>query len=364
MNNVESVIMQLCTAGSFEPSELHRTELADKFESRKATIEKRISAKQKDIDECGELDDGKRKKLELDVANLELKLAEVEKCIGFVNNCLPNPSVNLMAFSTPQKLASMIDEDKMESGFFGRAVICDCGEERGEATFSFGEYEDFNDYAADKKADPQLDYLKMQVGLICQLADDVQNTDVEGAFTGKRFKYAPTREAFEDIKAIAQHYDQQIYRNHLRMGAIYARLLERVLSLSSIMALGNIDANGHAVVERDYVRYALMLALSSIEYLYSNLKINEGVTDRRVDSQVEALTEKIRKKLTVHHRDKAQGWRYKSEIFNYIKRQKYYQAVQDECEKAGQNAFENALTAINDLERTDNGKMIRLKRSK
>ena len=114
--------------------------------------------------------------------------------------------------------------------------------------------------------------------------------------------------------AILQHYDQHHYRNHPRVGAIYARLVERVMSLSSIMALGNYGCDG-ARIESSYVRYALMLVLQSLEHLTSNLKINEGATEETVEAKLEAVQAAILKMINIDRRkDDQDGWRYVSVI--------------------------------------------------
>jgi hypothetical protein len=185
---------------------------------------------------------------------------------------------------------------------------------------------------------------------------------VEQAFTGVKFRYVPTDEALEDLKSIARHYDQYQYRNHTRVGSIYARFLERILALSSVMALGNIQ-KGVAVIERDFVRYALMLSLNSVEQLLSNLSINEGATDSSVEAKIEAVKEAIIKHLNIDRRDSMKGWRYESFIKKQIKRNKYYKDIQKECDKHDQDAFNNALAALyGRIERSECGKLIRLKK--
>lgn len=361
MTNVVSTLMELSTTSCYKLSQLHRDEFITQIEASKSRIEKVVDAKQKDLDTKNpDHEQGQIKAIEHDIEKLKKKLVEMDRRIETAQTGVRNPSLHLLAYSTPQKLAAIVDEDSIESGFLGRALICDCGVERGESMIDLGSFDDCTGVA--RGLDPDFEHLKVQIGLICQLAHDVSGDDVNEAFSGQGFKYAPTKDAIQDLQAIASHYDQYQYRNHPRVGAIYARLLERVLSLSSVMALGNIQ-QGVAVVERDYVRYALMLMLNSIEHLISNLKVNEGKTERTIEAKLEAVMEAIIKRISVRKNDAQEGWRYKSQIKDYLKRQKYYQPIQEECKKEGQDAFENALAMIGSkLEKSPCGKKIRLRR--
>ena len=209
----------------------------------------------------------------------------------------------------------------------------------------------------------QFEMLKAQIGLICQLADDQSKHSVDSEFNGVPFGYQLTPEAEEDLDAILNHYDQHHYRNHPRVGAIYARLVERVMSLSSIMALGNYGCDG-ARVERSYVRYALMLTLQSLEHLTSNLKINEGATEETVEAKLEAVQAAIIKMINIDRRkDDQDGWRYVSVIKAQMKRRKFYQQIQKQLDGANQDAMQNALAMLGGkIEMDPSGKQIRLRK--
>jgi len=352
MTNVVATLMELATTSCYKLSQLHRDEFLEQLENSKARIEKKLQAKEDSLKETNpDLDGGKIKAIEMDIEHLKRKLVEMDKRIHTAQTGVRNPALHLLAYSTPQKLAAIVDEDSIESGFLGRALICDCGVERSESLI------DLDTPTRTNGKDPQLEYLKAQVGLICQLAEDVTHLEFNGASYGCQ----PTPEALDDLRAIARHYDQYEYRNHARVGAIYARLLERVLSLSSIMALGNI-VNGKAVIERDYVRYALLLTLQSIGHLVSNLKVNEGSTGNTMEEKLEAVKEWVLKRLKVDRKDSMAGWRYKATIKGQIKRTKFYQEIQKECAKHEQDAFENALAMIgNVVETSGDGKQLRLR---
>lgn len=360
MSNVISTLMELSTTSCYKLSQLHRDEFLTHIEAAKSRVEKQIQAKRESITQLNQEHEGPQiKRLELDIANMEGKLADHDRRALTAKNGVTNPALHLLAYSTPQKLASIVDEDSIESGFLGRALINDCGVERAPQQLTIATLK------AGKKTGVDLPFemLKAQIGLICQLVDDSNAETVEGEYNGTDFDYVITPEAEADLNAIMQHYDQYHYRNHPRVGAIYARLVERVLSLSSIMALGNITNDGKARVDRPYVRYALMLTLQSLEHLTSNLKINEGATQETIEAKLEAVQTAIIKRLTVDKKDDADGWRYKSKIKDYLKRQKYYQRIQKELAEHNQDAFENALMMLGSkVEIDQGGKQVRLRR--
>lgn len=358
MTNTVNVLMELSTTSLYQLSNLHQKEFLSQVETEKTRIEKQIDAKKNDIENKGVLDSATVKKLELDITNLESRLEDIEAQMLVIQKGVRNPALHLLASSTPQKLASIVEEDNIESGFLGRSLIFDCGVERGELLIDF----DFdNDSPSQKKLDAQFEWLKVQIGLIVQLAQDASKHGIDEAFTGKEFRYRPTPEAVADLKAIAKHYDQHALRNHPRVGGIYSRFIERILSLSSIMALGNI-VNGEAVIESSYVRYALLLAETSIEHLISNLRINEGATQDTMEARLEAVKEAILKRLKVDAKDAQKGWRYKSDIKNQLKRRKFYQDIQKKCDEVNQDAFENAIISMAEIEHSPDRKQVRLRR--
>lgn len=361
MSNVVNTLMELSTTSCYKLSQLHRDEFVAQMELVKARLEKKLEAKESDLKECNpDLDEAKMKKLDLEIAHTQNQISSFEQRIYTAQTGVRNPALNLLAYSTPKELAEIVNEQTIDNGFLGRALIADCGVERSE---SMVDLDFLGDSDGKQQGDnPQLTYLKTQIGLICQLAQDVVNGDVEQAFTGVKFRYMPTADALEDLKSIARHYDQYQYRNHIRVGSIYARFLERIMALSSVMALGNIQ-KGVAVIERDFVRYALMLSLNSVGQLLSNLSINEGATEGTMEAKIEAVREYILKRLDIDRRDSRKGWRYESEIKKQVKRNKWFKDIQKECDKADQDAFNNAIAALyGRVERSECGKLIRLKK--
>lgn len=360
MSNVISTLMELSTTSCYKLSQLHRDEFLTHIETARARVEKVIEAKREAIAHMNQdHEEGRIKKAQLEIEQLERKLADHDKRAITARDGVRNPSLHLLAYSTPQKLAAIVDEDSIESGFLGRALINDCGIERAPQRLTIADL---------KKApaggqDMQFEMLKAQIGLICQLAEDESKHSVDSEFNGSRFRYDITPDAERDMCAILQHYDQHHYRNHPRVGAIYARLVERVMSLSSIMALGNYGCDG-ARIESSYVRYALMLVLQSLEHLTSNLKINEGATEETVEAKLEAVQAAILKMINIDRRkDDQDGWRYVSVIKAQMKRRKFYQQIQKQLDGANQDAMQNALAMLGGkVEMDPSGKQIRLRK--
>lgn len=359
MSNVISTLMELSTTSCYKLSQLHRDEFLAHIETVRARVEKVIEAKREAIAHMNQdHEEARIKKAQLEIEHLERKLADHDKRAITARDGVRNPSLHLLAYSTPQKLAAIVDEDSIESGFLGRALINDCGIERAPQRLTIADLKKPQSGGQDM----QFEMLKAQIGLICQLADDQSKHSVDSEFNGVPFGYHLTPEAEQDLDAILNHYDQHHYRNHPRVGAIYARLVERVMSLSSIMALGNYGCDG-ARVERSYVRYALMLTLQSLEHLTSNLKINEGATEETVEARLEAVQAAILKMINVDRRkDDQDGWRYISVIKAQMKRRKFYQQIQKQLDGANQDAMQNALAMLGGKVEIDpTGKQIRLR---
>ena len=360
MSNVISTLMELSTTSCYKLSQLHRDEFLTHIETARARVEKVIEAKREAIAHMNQdHEEGRIKKAQLEIEHLERKLADHDKRAITARDGVRNPSLHLLAYSTPQKLAAIVDEDSIESGFLGRALINDCGIERAPQRLTIADLKK----APSGGQDMQFEMLKAQIGLICQLADDESKHSVDSEFNGSPFRYDITPDAERDMCAILQHYDQHHYRNHPRVGAIYARLVERVMSLSSIMALGNYGCDG-ARIESAYVRYALMLVLQSLEHLTSNLKINEGATEETNEAKLEAVQAAILKMINIDRRkDDQDGWRYVSVIKAQMKRRKFYQQIQKQLDGANQDAMQNALAMLGGkVEMDPSGKQIRMRK--
>lgn len=340
--NIPATLMELATTSIMPISRLHLDEFQGQMMHRIGRLEKQVLAKE-DI-KLGYHPEIEKPKIEKAEAELEKIHVEINKLQGMMDGLdsgIKDPCLNLIALSTPKKLAAIIDEDAIESGFLGRGFIFDCGSERSHRNFTLWGKKSHDE----RQTAIELQKLKSRIGAIAQMASDTSQKKIDAEFNGHEYTMTASDEAYKLMYEISRHYDQYHYINHTRLGAIYARLPERVMSVASILALDNLKG-GQLVIEEEYVLYALKLGLSSIDHLSSNLKVNEAVDGATVEDKLEGIKEAIIKRLSVSKKDERDGWRYKSELKNYLKRQKYYQEISKELLEHGQDAMENALIVL------------------
>lgn len=333
---IPAVIMELATTGRLKLSRLHAEEFGERIANSIARMEKQRTAKEDDLATCNpSIDIGKMKQIEMDISRLNEKISHEELTLSQLAKGIPNPCLNLAGSSTPQKLASIIDVDRIESGFLGRALIFDCGEKRSKRNANLW---GVNPRDIGKLNRAELD---REIGLIIQMADETNASQVEADFNGGTpITVEPTKEADNLIKAISSHYEQDRYLNHPQLGALYARICERIASVSSIMAFGNVQGSV-AVIEAEYIRYALMLVITSINHLASNLKLNEAAEAKSIEAQLEGIKEMIVRKLASH-----EDWVQQSVIKQPIRRMAFYREVEMQLKGTGQDAFNNAIMGL------------------
>lgn len=345
-SKIPATLMEIATSSLYILSKLHADEFETQVSAKKMRLEKMIIAKE-DI-KLGfnvQLEQAKIKHAEHEIKQLKAKVAEIDRVLYAIENGIRDPALNLAALSTPQKLASIIDEDSIESGFLGRALIFDCGVERVQND-SLKDFEQWKSGGYASHDDKVLfERIKAEICMIAQMSNDVRNGSVEARFNGEDFRTTATDEAMRMMYDISVHYDQYHYLNHPRLGALYARLSERVMSVASSLALYNVK-DGKVIIEPQHVKYALLVALNSIKHLESNLRINEAKDGETIESKLEGIKEAILKRLKVNKNDKDDGWRYKSKLKEFLKRQKYYQDISKDLLKHNQDAFENSIISL------------------
>lgn len=345
-SSIPATLMEMATTTLYKLSKLHTEEFEGNLVARKSRLEKTISAKEEiKLGYNKDLEKAKITVIDHDMAKIKEKIKGVERIIESIERGIKNPALNLAALSTPQKLSSIIDEDSIESGFLGRALIFDCGVERvqNDKLSDFDSWLEMSEESHENKV--LYERIKMGVGLITQISNDTSKARIEDEFNGIEHKTVATPEASRMIFNIAVHYDQYQYLNHARLGALYARIAERVMSVSSSLALCNV-IDGNITIDVEHVKYALFVALRSIDHLESNLRINEAASCETIESKLEGIKEAILKRLIVNKGDKDEGWRYKSYLKDYLKRQKYYQDIAKDLLQHNQDAFENSLMAL------------------
>jgi hypothetical protein len=349
----------LATTDTLTLSKLHQSEFAKDAYQMITRYEKQLIAK---IDILSgynkDLEQGKIKVIELEIDHINAKITEQTKLLESIERGIKNPALNLAASSTPQKMSDMINEDNIEQGFLGRGLIVDCGEEREKKNVSL------RDRKGRKTSADNLAYeqIKAEIGMIAQLANKESNDSIENEFNGVEKEVEATQEAFDMLCNIDDHYEQNDYRNHSRLGPLYARASERVINIASILSLGNF-VDGRMTITTDHVKFALMMTLNSIRHLASNLRVNEAKDGETIEAKMEGIKEVILKRLDVAKDDHDNGWRYLSKIKGHLKRQNYYQDIAKELLMHNQDAFNNSISSLSGekLIQVD-GKKVRLSR--
>ena len=360
--NAESImgtLMNISTTSLLTLSQLHQNEFSTNAVQMITRLEKQLVSKEDvRLGYNKDLEQDKIKAIDFDIDKIKKKIEDQRHLLDSIELGIKNPCLNLAASSTPQKMSDMINEDNIEQGFLGRGIIVDCGSERSRKTTNLRERRS----EKDDTGRVMFEVLKAEIGMIAQASADSLSGGVEADFNGSKLSVEADNDAFEMICDIEEHYESQDYRNHDRLGPLYARVLERVINLSSIMALGNY-INGAMTINTDHVRFALLLTLNSIAMLQSNLKVNEAKDGDTIEAKLEGIKEAILKKLDVSKDDTNDGWRLTSKIKANIRRQRFYQEIEEELLKHDQSAFNNALFSLQGAGLIDvRGKEIRLSR--
>lgn len=351
---IPAVIMELATTGRLKLSRLHAEEFGERIMNSVSRKQKEKAAKETALAECNPThDSAKIKQIEVEIEKINQAIANEELTLAQLAKGIPNPCLNLAGSSTPQKLAAIIDTDRIESGFLGRALIFDCGEKRSTRNADL--------WGVNPRDVGQLDrqQIDREIGLIIQMSEDATASAVDNEFNGKEvITVEPSEDAEQLIRAISSHYEQDRYLNHPQLGALYARICERIASVSSIMAFGNVRGS-KAVIEVDYVRYSLMLVLASINHLASNLKLNEAAAGESIEAQLDGIKERIIRRLT----GTGDEWVAQSAVKQTITKTGFYREIQRQLHGTGQDAFNNAIMSLELSGQIEvNGKKMRKKK--
>lgn len=336
--NISTTLMELATTDNFKPARNHVGEVEATIRNSLSRLEKEKLALEECIGHCNpEYDEGKIKQYEMQIQKKAERIATEEAALHMLETGIPNPCLNLAGSSTPGKLSQMVNTDNIDSGLLARAIVVDCGETRARLNMrltgvdvSALNIHDRNDIIRD-------------IALIAADADKAMHSDAEREFNGEQpmLDVIATEEATSAIDLIKLHYDQDRYRNHEQIGSMYARIAERVQSLSSLMAFGNIN-NGKAVIEVDYVIYSLALIIKSFDNLISNLKLNAAVDGDDLTDKVNAIQEKILRRLKSSKGEQV----FVASVKQSITKAAYYKEIKKALDGTGQDAFQNAITML------------------
>lgn len=330
---IPALLLEIATTGRLKLSRLHVEGFSENIFNSISRLEKEKAAKEESLAHCNpDHDKAKISHLGSELSKIEEKIAKAKASLDDIRGGIKRPCLNLIASSTPRELASIIDEKNIKSGLLGRSLVLDCGEEARERNFNI-----WGMNPADIGR-LELAELEREICLIAQSADETAASDEQKEFSGRHgVTVKPTEAADKMMFEIAVHYEQNRFRNHPQLGSLYRRLSERVASLSSIMAFGNIQGNV-AVIEPEYVEFALFLTLTSIDHLASNLKLNEAAAGESIEAQMDGISEAIIRKLPSDG-----SWKFQSDLKVLVSRNKAYKEIARQLSGSGQDAFNNAI---------------------
>jgi len=160
---------------------------------------------------------------------MKRKLEKLKEKLDMVKVGIPNPTVNLMMFSTPCRMDYIGDSLEIDSGFMGRALV----------------WRGYDQSEAEK--DPEIDGLSTE--LLNRLSAVASHGDPIGI----------TPEADQMRKDMSKYYDQPKYRWHPQKGPMYRRMKERIKTIASVLAVES------GIITTEDMRYALAATLRHID---------------------------------------------------------------------------------------------------
>ncbi|MEE2002425.1 hypothetical protein QWY20_13255 [Alkalimonas sp. MEB108] len=229
-SKIGDLILTLATSRVYLFAGNHRRQFLDEIDRDIERLKKRIAkAEESPADDSEESTEAAEVQ---DVDKLNRALRWLFKKRDFIENGWPDPVVSIMGHSTPSGLDSLITEENIGSGLIGRCLVIRCAEEREklqkiEETPFFGEVNMLN-----------------RLHLINN---------------GSLQPLAVSEEARQMLDAIQRYYDQDQRLNAPVMGAIYARVMEQVNKVASLLAL---EADQ---VQPEHVSYAFALVARCID---------------------------------------------------------------------------------------------------
>lgn len=220
-SKIGDLILTLATSKAYQFSGNHRRQFLKEIDHDIEQLKKRITKAEEapDTEETA------------DVEKLNRALRWLFKKRDFIENGWPDPMVSIMGHSTPGGLDSLITEDNIGSGLIGRCLVMRCAEER-EKLQKVKDTPFFGDVKI-------LDSLNL-----------IKNSSLQSQ------KVSPP--ARQILDAIQNYYDQDQRLNAPVMGAIYARVMEQVNKVASLLALEAEE------VKPEHVSYAFALVARSI----------------------------------------------------------------------------------------------------
>lgn len=228
-SKIGELILQLATSKVYVFHGNHRRTFLDETDRDIERLKKKITK----AGETPAVEDESTEAAELpDVEKLGRALRWLFKKRDFIEEGWPDPVVSIMGHSTPGGLDSLITEENIGSGLIGRCLVIRCAEER-EKLQQVKETPFFGDV-------------------------DILNR-LHLINNGSLQPLKVTPKARQMLDEIQSYYDQDQRLNAPVMGAIYARVMEQVNKVASLLAL---EAGE---VKPEHVSYAFALVARCID---------------------------------------------------------------------------------------------------
>lgn len=349
-SNLSATLMEIATTKRYRLSPLHSEEYRLIATSQISKSEKRMDALTAEIDKLnGEMD--------LEYISMKSKALEDEKntlkkfsgMLDRINSGIEWPSLNLSGFSTPGELSEMITTKSIDSGLIARTLVLQSGE-----IAKINEDIVFMPQTEVTKMRTRFKQILSGLASIKSLASEAtENDDVH---------VKATPEALVMLRDIMRFYDQDKYRLHPVLGALFGRASMRVQSIASILALDCRKSMFPEVGVED-VKYALAIFRQSMSNIRSILTKNEAESGSATYEQVKmGLRERI---LEVMSGDSLKnGEIYVSALKKRLRRKASYANAMDTAAKNAQICpVDEVLTVLESRGAIEsNGKKVRIKK--
>ena len=168
------------------------------------------------------------------------------RTIDMIENGFPNPSINMMMCSTPEKIDSLGNGENIESGLLGRSLIWRVYGGREEAIFT-----------------PERSHLSKELLFKLSRLDSKKPIIIDA-------------DAEIMLREMFDYYEQDEFRNHPTKGGLYARIIERIRTISSLLAVET------GIVTTQDLRYSLAAVLrhiDDVEFLRKKSVSNDGAQE-------------------------------------------------------------------------------------
>lgn len=251
-SKIGDLILKMATSEIYMFNGNHRRQFLKEIDHEIDHLKKRITKAEEEPEEEGEEAP--------DVEKLNRALRWLFKKRDFIEDGWPDPVVSIMGHSTPGGLDSLITEENIGSGLIGRWLVIRCAEER-EKLQKVKETPFFGD-----------------VNILNRL-HLINNGSLQ--------PLAVNAQARQMLDAIQSYYDQDQRLNAPEMGAVYARIIQQINKVASLLALEGEE------VQPEHVSYAFALVarcLEDIAYLLQKdaaQKANATIADIALHTRAE-----------------------------------------------------------------------------